>query len=194
VAYDKNATILATAASNSLIGKNFFGDYVQQFILHNKVLTDFVRNLLSGKPGYAIYDYGNGEKLTTGYPIYANGKPACFIRIVAPTAEIYSHVNDVLFAERTKMFLLIAGTTAAIAILIVFLAKWSSLNEVKRRAKELEILNKQLSAANEQLKIRDKMQQEFINVAAYELRTPIQPIIGLSEIVLSKVKDKAFNY
>jgi hypothetical protein len=35
VAYDKNATILATAASNTLIGKNFFGGYAQQFIKHN---------------------------------------------------------------------------------------------------------------------------------------------------------------
>ena len=191
VAYDKNATILTTAASKSLIGKNFFGDYVQQFILHNKVLTDFVRNLLSGKPGYAIYDYGNGgERLTTGYPIFVNGKPTYFIRIVAPTAEIYSQINDVLFTERVKMFSLIAGTTAAIAILIVFLIKWSSLNEeVKRRAKELETANEQLSSANEQLKIHDKAQQEFINVAAHELRTPIQPIIGLSDILLSKIKD-----
>jgi signal transduction histidine kinase len=190
VAYDKNATILATAASNSLIGKNFFGDYVQQFIKHNKVLTDFVRNLLSGKPGYAIYDYDNGERLTTGYPIFVNDKPTYFIRIVAPTAQIYSQINDVLFTERVKMFSLIAGTTAAIAILIVFLIKWSSLNEeVKRRAKELETANEQLSSANDQLKIHDKAQQEFINVAAHELRTPIQPIIGLSDILLNKIKD-----
>ncbi len=49
--------------------------------------------------------------------------------------------------------------------------------------------NEQLSSANEQLKIHDKAQQEFINVAAHELRTPIQPIIGLSDILLSKIKD-----
>src|SRR5919108_3729005 len=30
----------------------------------------------------------------------------------------------------------------------------------------------------EQLKVHDKMQKEFINVAAHELRTPIQPILG----------------
>jgi two-component system, OmpR family, sensor histidine kinase VicK len=33
------------------------------------------------------------------------------------------------------------------------------------------------------------MQKEFINIAAHELRTPIQPIIGLSEVVLSNTKD-----
>jgi two-component system, OmpR family, sensor histidine kinase VicK len=38
----------------------------------------------------------------------------------------------------------------------------------------------------EQLKIHDRMQKEFINIAAHELRTPIQPIIGLSEFIRSK--------
>jgi two-component system, OmpR family, sensor histidine kinase VicK len=38
----------------------------------------------------------------------------------------------------------------------------------------------------EQLKMNDKMQMEFINVAAHELRTPIQPILGLSEVLLNK--------
>ena len=32
------------------------------------------------------------------------------------------------------------------------------------------------------------MKDEFINVAAHELRTPIQPILGLSELVRSKLK------
>jgi signal transduction histidine kinase len=42
----------------------------------------------------------------------------------------------------------------------------------------------------EQLKVHDKMQKEFINVAAHELRTPIQPIIGLAEVLRSnKVQD-----
>ena len=38
----------------------------------------------------------------------------------------------------------------------------------------------------EQLKIHSKMQKEFITIAAHELRTPIQPILGLSEILLCK--------
>jgi two-component system, OmpR family, sensor histidine kinase VicK len=50
-------------------------------------------------------------------------------------------------------------------------------------------LYEQLMKAHEQLKVHDKMQKEFIDVAAHELRTPIQPIIGLSEVVLSNTKD-----
>ena len=43
--------------------------------------------------------------------------------------------------------------------------------------------NKQLVEANEQLKIHDKIQREFINMAAHELRTPITPILGYAEIL-----------
>jgi signal transduction histidine kinase len=37
--------------------------------------------------------------------------------------------------------------------------------------------------------MRERAQQEFINVAAHELRTPIQPIISLSGVLLHKIKD-----
>ncbi|MCD6038507.1 MAG: histidine kinase, partial [Nitrososphaeraceae archaeon] len=40
----------------------------------------------------------------------------------------------------------------------------------------------------ERLKEVQKMKDEFINIAAHELRTPIQPILGLSELVRSKLK------
>ena len=39
------------------------------------------------------------------------------------------------------------------------------------------------------LKEMDRMKDEFINVAAHELRTPIQPIIGLSEILRSRIRN-----
>jgi two-component system, OmpR family, sensor histidine kinase VicK len=39
----------------------------------------------------------------------------------------------------------------------------------------------------EKLKINDKMQKEFINIAAHELRTPIQPILSLSQILQSDI-------
>ena len=41
----------------------------------------------------------------------------------------------------------------------------------------------------EQLKIHDKMQKEFINITAHELRTPVQSLLVLTEILYSRVKD-----
>jgi signal transduction histidine kinase len=42
---------------------------------------------------------------------------------------------------------------------------------------------------NEELKNADIVQKEFINIAAHELRTPIQPILGLSHVMYSEVQD-----
>jgi signal transduction histidine kinase len=41
----------------------------------------------------------------------------------------------------------------------------------------------ELRQANERLKIHDSMQKEFINVAAHELRTPTQAILGYAELI-----------
>ncbi|MEP6576278.1 MAG: ATP-binding protein [Nitrososphaerota archaeon] len=55
---------------------------------------------------------------------------------------------------------------------------------------ELSLSNKNLAAANEQLESHDRMQKEFINIAAHELRSPIQPVLGFTEVLRSKLKDK----
>jgi two-component system sensor histidine kinase VicK len=50
-------------------------------------------------------------------------------------------------------------------------------------------LYEDIKEAHEQLKMHDIMQKEFINIAAHELRTPIQPILGLTELLRSKIKN-----
>jgi signal transduction histidine kinase len=66
-----------------------------------------------------------------------------------------------------------------------------NLIESNARLKEgKEIIRSQL----EKLKESDKMKDEFINVAAHELRTPVQPILVLSKIVRPKVGDKESGY
>jgi signal transduction histidine kinase len=41
----------------------------------------------------------------------------------------------------------------------------------------------------DRLKVQEKIQKDFINVAAHELRTPIQPIIAITDIVYSQSKE-----
>jgi two-component system sensor histidine kinase VicK len=41
----------------------------------------------------------------------------------------------------------------------------------------------------EQSKNFNKMQNDFINIAAHELRTPIQPILGLTQVLQNKIKN-----
>jgi signal transduction histidine kinase len=198
VVFDRKATMVAVGASKDLVGKNFFEEHTQNFINHNPTLNSLTRSLLAGKSDYGVYDYGRGERLTTESPIFVNDKPIYFIQLVTPTKEIYSQIDNTLFTQRIETFTLLAGTTAAIVALIIFLIKWSNTlqSEVKRRTKELDesnkqfaLTNKKLESANEQLKVHDSMQKEFINIAAHELRTPIQPIVSLTEVLRSKIED-----
>jgi signal transduction histidine kinase len=55
-------------------------------------------------------------------------------------------------------------------------------------------LYEQLMKAHEQLKMHDRMQKEFIDVAAHELRTPIQPILGLTQMMYSKIDEDEYPY
>jgi signal transduction histidine kinase len=183
VAYNKYGIMLANGLNRTFVGENFFGNYTQQFIHRNGILNNLTRSLLDGNPGFGVYDYGIGERLNTQYPIFVNGEPLYFIQLVTPTTAITSQVKALLSVENSKMFMLLGCTIAAISVLIIILIKWtSSLGiEVKRRTRQLDESNKQLALSNEQLTMHDKMQKEFINVAAHELKTPIQPIISLAE-------------
>ena len=68
-------------------------------------------------------------------------------------------------------------------------------DELTQLSSSLENMRKTILArteevlrANEELKLKDKLKDEFINVAAHELRTPIQPILGLCEVLRSKLR------
>jgi signal transduction histidine kinase len=195
VVLDQEGNLLTNPGNGALLGQNFFGQYVQKYVNKNEVLNNLTRNLLKGQSGYGIYDYGEGERIMTQQPISINGKPEFFLRVVTPTMSLYSDLEDSLFVERIKLFSLFAATLAGVAVLMIFLMKWNNSlkKEVKKRTKELDDSNKQLVEANNQLEFNNKLQKEFINIAAHELRTPIQPILGLSEIVAKENKDKELD-
>ncbi len=180
VAFDRNGNLLAVGASGDLVGKNFFGNETQQFINYNKVLNNLTQYLLAGNAGHAMYDYGKGERLNTQSPVLVGTQPVYFVQVVTPTDRIYLKINSVLFTEGIKMFSLLTGTTAAIIFLVFLLRKWYGIleNEVAKRTRDLNESNYKLMKANESLKIKDEAQNQFINVAAHELRTPIQPILN----------------
>ncbi|MDQ3839655.1 MAG: ATP-binding protein [Thermoproteota archaeon] len=68
----------------------------------------------------------------------------------------------------------------------IFESLWNQTElyeELKKSNDQLADLYKQVVATNEQMKTCNNMQREFINVAAHELRAPIQPILGLAEVL-----------
>jgi signal transduction histidine kinase len=191
-AYDSNGSYLSHP-SKKLVGLNFFSEEIQQPISHNRELNKLVTEVIAeGQPGNTIYDYGTGERLNSAYPILLQVSSSNYTRslysisVVTPTSEIYSAIDQSLFLERIGMFSLLAGTTVAILVLLVFLHRWNRDldNEVNKRTRELEDANELLASANEKLKKQEEIQNEFINIAAHELRTPLQPIMGYSAYAL----------
>jgi two-component system, OmpR family, sensor histidine kinase VicK len=71
----------------------------------------------------------------------------------------------------------------------IFESLWNQTElyeQLKKSNAQLANLYKQVVATNEQMKINSNVQKEFINIAAHELRAPIQPILGLAEILRDK--------
>ena len=188
-AFDSKGTILAVGANASLVGLDYFGDTTQNFINRNPTLNKITTELLQGNTGDAVFDVGRGERLETHQPIYVRGNPTYFLQVITPTDTIYSQITPIFTRESERLALFLAVPTGASVILIIFLLLWNSSlgKEVKKRTRELQESNRLLGVTNEQLTERDRMQNEFINIAAHEMRTPIQPILGLSDIILQRI-------
>jgi signal transduction histidine kinase len=62
----------------------------------------------------------------------------------------------------------------------------SMVQSIKNHIKKQNQLTSELKELNEQLKYKDQLKDQFINIAAHELRTPIQPILGLTEVIRSR--------
>lgn len=65
-----------------------------------------------------------------------------------------------------------------------------SADSLKRVVENLNQSNQQLLQTIEKLKTENSKLQLFINIAAHELRTPIMPIVGYSEILQEDIGDR----
>lgn len=74
---------------------------------------------------------------------------------------------------------IIEGESTAWSYTAIFDTLWKQSETVEK-----------LKKVNKQLQNQEKMQKEYIDILAHELRSPIQPIIGLTEFVKQKIKDE----
>jgi signal transduction histidine kinase len=114
-------------------------------------------------------------------------KPDIEIRYTEP--HLQTKVTILLIDRKYSLTVELKDDTKETSYDAIGLATYSnSKSTVLSYASIFESLWKQ-TEMYEQLKIHDKMQKEFINIAVHELRTPIQPILGLANVVSSKIKE-----
>ena len=183
LALDRNGKYL-TAAPQELVGKDFFGEEIQKLTNGNQDIYRLYENAVKyGQPGSTVFDAGAGEHFATAYPVvYGRQGQVMSIILSTPTAAIYSEIENALFIQKLQTIIILTAAASATSALIFFILRRNAALQRK-----IEERTSELRTANEELRNHDKIQKDFINVAAHELRTPIVPILNLSELLYSNV-------
>ena len=206
---DNNGIILYTN-NQSYIGENIFGKNSQSImtsIFHsksgsiNKILKS---SLQSGSCNPTDFESQGGTSTLVCTPVNVNGKHFLTLFIIAPH-NLPANVSTAIDEQRNYSILVIVSIATVATGIAFIILKWNRRLQSLVNSRTVELRktnesliesnksliesNKKLDLANRQLELHGKMQKEFINVAAHELRTPIQPILGLTEILQSKIKD-----
>jgi signal transduction histidine kinase len=92
--------------------------------------------------------------------------------------NVAANVASLVDAQRNYSVVFIAAISAAAIIVSYFI-----LSSNKRLERTVAERTQGLREANERLKEHDRLQSEFINVAAHELRTPVQSLLGAAEML-----------
>ena len=181
---DRNGMILYSTNA-TYVGKDVFGDEFQSVIPQEirASFNSFLRNSLLGTTGSGDISLQGNTSTIAYQPVSLSGDNYAVVYVVAPH-NIQGPVGALIDQQR-DFNLIVIGSIGAVAVGIAFLIlNWNRRLSgiVKSKTAELEKANLSLQEAVEQLKDHDRMQREFINVAAHELRTPTQAIIGYSDL------------
>jgi signal transduction histidine kinase len=203
---DRNGIILYTSPKQfgittdppQYIGEYVFGNKFQSVLSSSlqppeskNLLIDLIKKSLEGNTGSGDILI-NGKMNTIAYqPVVIGGKN--FLTLYISAQHTLTSDVSALIDQQKYFTILVVTIIGVVAFIIAFLLfSWNKRLEttVNVRTAELKIANdslsesnKQLASANEQLTMHDKMQKEFINIAAHELRTPTQAITGFSELL-----------
>jgi len=95
--------------------------------------------------------------------------------------ELKDDVNE-LFDEAIGLSIYSNSKPGVFSYVSIFENLWTQ-TELYNRIKGVNV---RLELANDKLDIHNKILDEYIHIAAHELRNPIQPILGLSQVLKSK--------
>jgi signal transduction histidine kinase len=212
---DRNGIVLYSSNSPQFTGKNIFDPEIQAALPQEMrdQFNRFITDALGGQTGSADFT-SQGSTSTIAYnPVAIRGNEFAILFVTVPHELAEDTVALVGQLQVLHTFIVVAiGTVAAGTIVLVLIwnrrltrvvdsktAELKSGNELlvesnrqlQTAVASLADVNDQLLQANEQLKQNDKMQNEFINVAAHELRTPVQPVLGIVEELEEKLEQGA---
>jgi len=190
---DRDGTILYTQ-NDALLGKNYFSEEVQNLLFPTYLPREeqdsfnrIMRDSIAGNSGIGEYSSSGVPMILAYNPVMfergiGSGQHAMSLHLSLPKA--FATDIALLIEQQRNLSAIVPAVIGAVAVSIALIViRWNS--KLERTVKERTI---KLEVANERLKDHDRAQREFINIAAHELRTPIQPLIGIAEALEEQFK------
>jgi signal transduction histidine kinase/type II secretory pathway pseudopilin PulG len=188
--------VIIYAREPSLVGKNYLSTEFQSLVSediknsYNEIINSSLRDRNGGVNDIELPN--TDSIVTMAYQPVRIGNEHLWTLYVSVPHSLATEVG-VLIDQLSTFSTIVVITTACVAVFISFIVlSWNRRldNAIKSRTSQLKEINnslgetnRRLAVANKQLKIHDRMQKEFINVAAHELRTPIMPILGEAQYI-----------
>ena len=188
-----------------------------EVISDRKKATEIYINLAKSVEKEALLLFANSKAILRAdrlgvldYLINASKNKGALVKIISPMTEENSQIVE-RTCEKAPDIKILNGGSSHSGLLVVDSAKFIRFGLKEPKAEEfseaigfVEYSNSKVGVYSarsffellwnehiqyEKLKEADKMKNEFINVAAHELRTPIQPILSLSQVLQSQISD-----
>ena len=155
---------------------------------NQETISKAVDNILQGKSGSAgiIKDRFGNSSIIAYTPVMTNGQILFYVILNSPY-EYATEVDNLILQQQNfaMVSIIIMGIIALLIAIILGIFNKNLRKVVEEKTASLKNAIISLEKSNEQLKQHDKMQQEFIKIAAHELRTPTQSIMGYVEMIKS---------
>lgn len=187
---DSSGMIILTGIPK-LVGANVFDKKFDTSIVRSVNDNNREKNIINVfrsavlKPRVGTTDViSDWKDVTASYsPVISNGIHYFTIVLFLPHT-LTSSLDDLVVQQRNfAIIAMIIIISSAIGIFFV-ITYWN-----KGLRKVVYIQTKELQETTKKLTYHDKLQKEFIDIAAHEFRTPIQSVLGYSEMIHANLKN-----
>ena len=180
--------------NQTFIGKDYFGPEFQTSLKtslkdNEERFNNIIRKALATESGVDEFSFENSTTTIAYQAVIVPGSQGQENRIgtlfITVPHTLAGDVIGLITTQNLVNFSIIFAIVSVSIIVTIILLRWNRIlkNVVHQKTSQLTDSIEKLEKANEYLQSHDKLQKEFINVAAHELRTPTQAISGNLELV-----------
>ncbi|MDR3037006.1 MAG: response regulator [Coriobacteriales bacterium] len=170
---DEEGTIIASKSDESVLSrKNYIQDYQQSLDPSQKPLAEFFETAISGNKGVTTYS-ADGREVMGAYQPISNSLSGWTIGVFVPIDEtpVITSRNVIIMSG---LIIILLGLIVAVVISKKMAEPYERIIE---QNENLTILRKEASEASE-------AKSSFLANMSHEMRTPLNAVIGLTQIVL----------